>query len=105
MDRECTELYNAMNEIPGIRTVESCCGHGKDNYRIWFFTKGLRYLPRLLYWFNGCHCGFYGWKCFVKTDCAMSPAFFCIEGPIGDQAYEESKKIALLLIRKGKRNA
>lgn len=97
IDKECIELCAAINDLSGIRTIDSCCGHEKYEYRIWFKTKSLRVLPRLLYYFDSCHCGFYGWKVIVKTDCGMSPVTFMIEGPIGQQAYEESKKIAQLL--------
>lgn len=99
MDKECMALCNAINTVKGIRTVESCCGHEEHPYHIWFRTKGLRYLPRLLYWFDGCHCGFCEWRIFVTTDCGMSPVVFCVEGPTGPQAYYESKEIAELILR------
>lgn len=28
LDKECLELCVAMNKLPGIRTTNSCCGHG-----------------------------------------------------------------------------
>ena len=95
VDKECVDLCMALNYLPGISTIESCCGHGERPYHIWFTTKYLRSLPRLLYWFARCHCGFYGWKIIVRTDCAMSPVTFMIEGPTG--AYEESYHIAKLI--------
>lgn len=97
MDNECTKLCEAMNGLPGIQTIESCCGHGKDPYRIWFTVEGLEFLPDLLYWFDGCHCGCAGWRVFVKTDCAKSPACFVVEGPVGEQAYVDADKIAHLI--------
>ena len=97
LDPECVELVEAMNLIPGIHTVESCCGHGKAPFRIWFEADELKNLPDLLYWFDGCHCGFYGWKTYVKTDCAFSPVMFKVEGPAGQQGYDEAKAIAKLL--------
>ena len=33
MDEECIALCVAMNKLPGISTIESCCGHGKYPYR------------------------------------------------------------------------
>jgi hypothetical protein len=95
MDKECVDLCNALNQLPGIYTIESCCGHGERPYHIWFKTRDLRSLPHLLYWFDGCHCSLYGWKTVVRTDCAMSPVTFMIEGPIN--AYEESILIAKLI--------
>jgi hypothetical protein len=103
MDKECIELCDAMNFLSDIRTIESCCGHNKTPYQIWFRAKNLKALPKLLYYFDGCHCGFYGWKVLVTTDCGMSPVTFCIEGPVGEQAYSESKKIAELLREEAKK--
>ena len=34
MDEECIELCDTLNELPGVKTTESCCGHFKDKYRI-----------------------------------------------------------------------
>jgi hypothetical protein len=92
MDPECIKLCDAMNKVPGIRTIESCCGHGERPYRIWFKSKNLKSLPLLLYWFDRCHVGYPGWNVSVSTDCAMSPVTFMVEGPIG--AYSESDDIA-----------
>lgn len=36
MDEECVELCNALNSLSGVETKESCCGHCKDNYKIFF---------------------------------------------------------------------
>ena len=96
MDMECIKLCEAMNTMPGIRTTESCCGHNKDNFHIWFDAENLDSLPALLYWFAGCHCGHYDWRVTVKTDCAMNPVSFCVEGPVG--AYNEADDIACFII-------
>ncbi len=98
IDIECIPLCIAMNEMPGIRTTESCCGHGNHPFRMWFEAESLEYLPRLLYWFAVCHCGFGGWSIKVTTDCGMSPVTFLIEGGVGEAAYEESLQIAELLL-------
>lgn len=92
LDLECLELCVAMNKLSGVWTTSSCCGHGKNTYCIFFRVKGLRYLPRLLYWMDACHSGVHGWKVEVYTDCSMCPAHFVLEGPVGD--YEGAKKIA-----------
>ena len=52
MDPECIALCEAMNKLPGIRTTESCCGHGERSYHIWFKADGLESLPKLVYWFS-----------------------------------------------------
>lgn len=99
MDKEVIPLMRAMNKINGIRTVESCCGHGKDPFRIYFRFNGNQQdiennLPILLYYIDSCHVGF-DWDCKVRTDCAMSPPTFYIESrSVGKQAYKEAKIIA-----------
>jgi len=95
MDTECISLCNAVNRLPGMHTTESCCGHNKTPFNIWFVSKELKHLPTLLYWFMPCHCSFSGWRVLVTTDCAMSPVHFCIQGPVG--AYREADKIAELI--------
>ena len=95
IDIECQALCDAVNLIQGLMTVESCCGHGNTPFHIYFRCDSLKNLPDLLYWLDGCHSGFYGWKCYVKTDCAKGPPVFCIEGPIG--AFIEAEEIAKLI--------
>lgn len=36
IDPECVPLIIALNQLPGIETFESCCGHLKYPYCIWF---------------------------------------------------------------------
>jgi len=35
-DSAVINLCLAMNKLPGIETLESCCGHGKSPFHIWF---------------------------------------------------------------------
>jgi hypothetical protein len=42
MDEECIPLCNALNAVKGIVTTESCCGHGKSHFRIWFKATSFR---------------------------------------------------------------
>ena len=44
MDKECIALCEALNRLPGISTEESCCGHLKYQYYIWFGCRNLRSL-------------------------------------------------------------
>ena len=62
IDKEVIELCNVINSLPGLKTLESCCGHNKDTFRI-FFTilpyqsnEGLFFLTRCIdrrYWKYG----------------------------------------------------
>lgn len=47
MDNECIELCNILNTLPGTTTFESCCGHCKRPYHIWFFCDSIDTLSRL----------------------------------------------------------
>lgn len=99
MDGECIALCRAINMIPGIYTIESCCRHGEGVFRVWFKATNLRVLPNLLYWADGCHSGVYGWSVVVTTDCAKSPVTFCLQSTAkGSQAYEEANRIAQMII-------
>ena len=36
VDKACVNLLDAMNSLPGVATSESCCGHGKGFFDVWF---------------------------------------------------------------------
>lgn len=44
MDEECVRLCDALNCIPGIRTFESCCGHGLDPFQVWMTAESVNSL-------------------------------------------------------------
>lgn len=94
MDQECITLCDAINRIPGVDTTESCCGHDKDKFRIFFQPTDQRTLAILLYFIDSCHVGFH-WDCTVFTDCAMQPARYYIQSQVeGEESYEQANKIA-----------
>ena len=47
MDFLCIELCRVLNQLPGIETYESCMGHGKHPYWIFFRCTELGTLSRL----------------------------------------------------------
>jgi len=59
MDKETIELCNVINSVKGLETEESCCGHGKESFIIFFMSysdKGLFFLSRCVnhrYWKYG----------------------------------------------------
>jgi hypothetical protein len=59
MDAECVDLCNAINSMKGLETVESCCGHNHQPYRIFFKCyelSALRFLQSCIdnrYWKYG----------------------------------------------------
>lgn len=40
MDKEVVALCDAINALPALHTIESCCGHGEDVFSIWFKCDG-----------------------------------------------------------------
>ena len=47
MDKECIKLCTVLNGLPGVDTVESCCGHLKEPYNIWFHCDKIDVISRL----------------------------------------------------------
>lgn len=47
MDKECIALCNLMNRLPGVKTLESCMGHYKHPYWVWFQCTNINSLSRL----------------------------------------------------------
>lgn len=52
MDKECVAFCAAVNMLPGICTVESCCGHGERPFHVWFEAESLGALPKICYWLD-----------------------------------------------------
>ena len=48
MDPECIALCDALNSLPGIRTYESCCGHGRYEFMVFFWAKEVENLGPIL---------------------------------------------------------
>ncbi len=94
MDPECIPLCDAINRAPGLQTTESCCGHGRSPFRIWFRVTDPVNFSMLLYFLVPCHVGF-RWTCQAQTDCAMSPVRYYIESLVkGEEAYKQANVIA-----------
>jgi hypothetical protein len=47
MDKECIALCKKLNSLSNIKTVESCCGHLKEPYRVFFMCDDFIRLGRL----------------------------------------------------------
>lgn len=99
MDKECIPLCDALNSIPGITTVCSCCGHDKKSFSIWFKlnknkTKYLNIIGRVFDFRYGCP---EYWLCILDNGDVPEnlPVFWITSGTIrGIKAYSDSKKIA-----------
>lgn len=47
MDKECVEICDILNTLPTVSTIESCCGHLKGCFNVWFFCDNVGVLSRL----------------------------------------------------------
>ena len=95
IDPECAALCQALDRLPGVRTIESCCGHGEEPFRIFLVVRSLKPLAAIAWALDRCHSAEDGWRLIARTDCAMEPVSFLIEGPPGASAA--AAKIAVLI--------
>lgn len=47
IDKECVSICELLNSLPTVQTFESCCGHLKDTFNVWFFCDSIDVLSRL----------------------------------------------------------
>ena len=105
MDPECIELCDCINSLPGLKTSESCCGHGKRPFIIFFYIEnfdslgeqGLFFLTRCIdrrYWKYG-----HIWKLELSVGDMSSitnyPTSFLLHSgdSKGDEAYNQCKDL------------
>ena len=95
MDEPCIEICDAMNEIEGVETFESCCGHSKHTFRVFFTITNSRGVYAVLR-ANDPRYGGPEWRCEASTtDLPETCVCLCLESRThGAKAYEESKLIA-----------
>jgi hypothetical protein len=81
MDAECVDLCDTINSMKGLETVESCCGHNYQPYRIFFKCydlSALRFLQSCIdgrYWEFG-----YKWRITSYiSDTGPEPLTFMLE--------------------------
>jgi hypothetical protein len=103
IDPEISGLLSALNMMEGIRTIWSCCGHGRGRIRIDTLASNRHAMNSLRYWLeprnNG---GIEGWQisyCSVYQDPGEKKKDSCrgfrLSGPVG--RYQDGEKIAALI--------
>lgn len=109
IDAECKILCDVLNRLPNTETVESCCGHRKDDYRIWFRCSDvevLAFLARILsnnYWgferLKDKNGNFYeGWSIrVVWTD--VNPPAYLLTSHYYDGIFEDSALMAGIILK------
>jgi hypothetical protein len=77
MDQECIRLCDALNAMSGVRTFESCCGHGTHPFGIWFVADALDGLRPLL----DATTDDVEWTVSVRIASGTGAIIFYLEGP------------------------
>jgi hypothetical protein len=91
MDKECIKLCDTLNSIPSIDTFESCCGHLKDRYSIWFFCNDIIAISRL----GKCVERNYSdgrWELLVDSTDTHPTGVFWLRSKVPFQSYDEMEK-------------
>lgn len=83
MDLECMALCDALNALPGITTFESCCGHGKRPFQVWFFAQTVQSIAPILQALDR------SWRIECShVDCPYRVVFM-LEGPTDPNSGDE----------------
>jgi len=97
IDPECVALCKAMNAFRGVTTRESCCGHAKGFFRIWFKVQEVRDLFPIL---RACDRRYGGSEWGISGalgDTGNGVAFLLESRTEGDRAYSEAQDIVTRL--------
>jgi hypothetical protein len=78
MDVECVRLCDALNALPGIMTVSSCCGHGKRPFRVFFCAATIAALLPIVRCVNSS-----GWRIETSWSNGSDVVMHMLEGPVG----------------------
>ncbi len=81
MDTECIPICDALNALPGIKTHESCCGHGVHPHRIFFCAETIPSLRPILVAARSS-----AWHVEANWANGGDAIYFMLEGPIGPAA-------------------
>lgn len=97
LDSECVSLCEAINRLPHVYTVESCCGHGRDPYMIWCRVdslEGMQLLGRLTCRRHGCSTVLEFVVDHGTCDYEPGVAWVILRGPPGKASYEAAQQLA-----------
>lgn len=78
MDIECVKLCDVLNDLAGIRTCSSCCGHGDRPYRIFFTTVLVEHLHPILRAIESS-----AWRVEISWSNGTGIALCMLQGPVG----------------------
>ena len=94
MDLECVSLCDALNMYPGIKTVSSCCGHGRHSYGVWFKSTNNKSLAWVI--FHTSYLSRY-WSISVDTEGTASEITYWLKRKFKKSEYNPDKYEAYLV--------
>lgn len=95
MDPECVPICDALNALPGIETFESCCGHGKSAFVVFFTAEHCQQLAPVLDGIASLAERWREWKIVPGGFPRCPRVTFCLEGPVN--GADEAMRIASIL--------
>ena len=90
MDRECIPICDALNLLPGIETISSCCGHGYAPFRIYFKAQWLDDLKPILELIDESEF----WTLRSSMATGNMEIYFVLDGLQHDSIFIEANKLA-----------
>ena len=101
IDTELVHLCDAMNTIPGLKTFESCSGHGERNIRIYFRARRHRAVNRLATVVGWRQTGFDGWRIRIMAGHSGRKLIYVLESTLaGPEAYAQAEEIAPAILNR-----
>lgn len=91
MDPQCIPICDALNLLPGIETISSCCGHGYAPFRIYFIAWTLDHLKPILELIDESEI----WTLRTSMATGDTEIYFVLDGK--KLAYEEANQLAVLI--------
>lgn len=104
MDLQCVHLCDAICALPGVTTVESCCGHGKESFQVFIEVDtavhpaaGLFFLTRCVdrrYWEYGHLWNFELHVADLSLSGRLPIVYYLHSGNVvGEEAYKQAESL------------
>lgn len=97
MDKECISLCKKLNSLNDVQTYESCCGHLKECYSIFFFCYSFERLAKLYRCINRNYSDG-KWELLVDGTDNHPTNTFWLRSKEPFSSYEEMEKSVQLLM-------
>lgn len=91
MDKECISLCTKMNTLGDVQTYESCCGHLKECYMIFFKCHSFERLAKMHRCVNR-NCSDGKWELLVDGNHVHPTHSFCLRSMEPFSSYEEMEE-------------